>query len=148
MQNLADIGKVIKNKRLSLNLRMDVVALKCGITRATLSLIENGKGNCSINTYLKLSEILGLSLKVNDVSESKNKRERAARLNSALDKKTNRFVIMCIELYSHAVKKSSRYIYNEMNKKGVIQNLTDGYEDLHGMSFEYLNDYIGMLLRN
>ena len=148
MQNLIEIGKVIRNKRLSLNLRMDDVASKCGITRATLSLIENGKGNCSINTYIALAKFLGLLLSFVDDSQNKNKRERATRLNSALDKKINSFVIMCIELYSLEARKSSRYVYQEMNKKGVIKNLTDGYEDLHGMSFEYLNDYIGALLRN
>lgn len=148
MQDLVEIGKIIKNKRLSLNLRMDDVALKCGITRATLSLIENGKGNCSINTYITLANFLGLSLSFTDTFKNNNKRERATRLNSVRDKKINSFVIMCVELYSLESKKSSRDVYQQMNKKGIIKNLIDGYEDLHGMSFEYLNDYIGALLRN
>ena len=64
----------------------------------------------------------------------------------ALDKKINRFIIMCVEQYSSSVNKSSSEIYREMREKGIIDELTSDYEDLHGMSTMYLNDFIGSLL--
>ena len=33
-----------------------------------------------------------------------------------------------------------------MNKEGIINDLIVDYEDLHGMSSEYLNDYIVTML--
>ena len=146
MNELIELGKVIRNKRLSLNLRMDDVALKCGITRATLSRIENGKATCSVNTLFKICHYLNLSLKLGDSNESNEGRKRATRLNSALDKKINRFLIMCVELYSQETKENSRVIYQKMKEKGIINNIIEDYEDLHGMSFEYMNYYIGKLL--
>ena len=54
MENKREIGKNIKNRRLSLNLRMDDVAKEAGITRSTLSAIENGSGNPSLETIMEI----------------------------------------------------------------------------------------------
>ena len=146
MNDLVKIGNKIKEKRLSLNLRMDDLAKKCEITRATLSLIEQGKANCSVETVFKLMNALGLSFELNDKEISIKTRQRASRINSSLDKKINRFVIMCVEQYALNSKNSSHQTYIEMKNKGIIENLSNDYEDLHGMSLEYLNHYIEMLL--
>ena len=148
MQDLVEIGKVIKNKRLSLNLRMNDVALKCGITRATLSSIENGRATCSVNTLFKICDYLELSFKLGEPNEQVEIRKRAKRLNSSLDKKINRFVIMCTELYASQTNESSQSIYNKMKEKGIVENIEKDYEDLHGMSFEYMNYYIGTLIKD
>jgi hypothetical protein len=73
-------------------------------------------------------------------------RKRATRTNSALDKKINRFIVMCIEQYASSVNKSSGTIYNELNKAGIIDELRDDYEDMHGMSTYSINEYIGKRL--
>ena len=44
MERKFEIGRKIKNKRLELNLRMDDVAKRVGITRSTLWSVENGSG--------------------------------------------------------------------------------------------------------
>lgn len=144
MEKLTEIGRVIKNKRLSLNLRMEDVARECQITRATLSSIENGTGNPSIVVVLKLFDVLGLFFDIED--ESLSGRNRATRINLANDKKINRFVIMCIEQYAYSRNLSSQEAYEKMSRSGVIDDLTNDYEDLHGFSFEYLNDYIGAIV--
>ena len=147
METLSNLGTIVKRKRLSLNKRMDDVANEANITRATLWSIEKGNNNYSIGSLMRVLTVLNLSLDVNgDISNSK--RNRAARLNSLLDKKINRFVIMCVEQYADSVNKSSGQAYQEMKQKGVIDDLANDYEDLHGMSFAYLNDYIGALLGN
>ena len=94
---------------------------------------------------MRVLNVLDLSLDVNG-NLSNCKRYRAARINSLLDKKINRFVIMCVEQYADSVNKSSGKVYQEMKQKGVLDDLVNDYEDLHGMSFTYLNDYIGALL--
>lgn len=146
MEEMLIIGKTIKNKRLLLNMRMDDLAKKTGITRATVSSIENGKGNCSALTLLKIMSALGLSFSIGDYQIGENKRNRATRINTKQDKKINRFVVMCVEQYANSINKSSASVYKKMSEKGIIKDLTDDYEDLHGMSFTYLIDYINSFL--
>ncbi len=147
MENMVSIGKTIKEKRLSQNMRMCDLAKEVGITRSTLSSIENGKGNYSINVLLKLFDALGISFVLKDASLPTTNRERATRLNSINDKKINRFIIMCVEQYASYKQKKSREVYRQMLKEHVIKELKEDYEDLHGMSFEYLNDYFDSLLK-
>lgn len=145
MNEISLLGKTIKDKRLSLNLRMDDVANKAGITRATLWSIEKGAGNCSISTFLRILDILDLSFSIKN-DNNNTFRSRATRINTRLDKKINRFVIMCVEQYANSINENSDIVYNKMLAKGIIKDLTDDYEDLHGMSQVYLNDYIDSLL--
>lgn len=145
MEKVLSLGKTIKRKRLSLNLRMDDVAERANITRATLWSIEKGESNYSLNTLLKALDVLGLSLELNNDSKKIN-RNRATRINTLLDKKINRFVIMCVEQYAKSINESSDVAYKRMNECGVLDDLTNDYEDLHGMSTVYLNDYIDSLV--
>ena len=145
MRSIQLLGKIIKSKRLSLNMTMDDVAKQANITRATLWSIEKGNGNCSVNTLFNVLNVLGLSFDL-DNEEPKTKRNRATRTNTKLDKKKNRFVVMCVEQYSAYKNKPSDYIYKIMLKNKVINELQDDYEDLHGMSNIYLNEYIDALL--
>lgn len=146
MNNLVKIGQSLKEKRLSLNLTMDAVANKANITRATLWAIENGKGNYSINSLLSVMNVLSLDMVVNNQIKSKPLRERASRINTLLDKKINRFIIMCVEQYCLEYDKESSKIYDQMKKMNVLNELKNDYEDLHGMSTTYLNSYIHSLL--
>ncbi|MBO5577781.1 MAG: DUF3791 domain-containing protein [Bacilli bacterium] len=145
MENKFEIGEKLKNKRLQLNLRMDDVAKKVGITRSTLWSIENGSGNYTIDTLLKLLNLLNMPINID--KEEQNARKRATRTNSVLDKKINRFIIMCIEQYAASVNQGSGVIYNELNKAGVISELKNDYEDMHGMSTYSLNEYISKRLK-
>ena len=49
---------------------------------------------------------------------------------------------MCIKQYASATKESSKSIYNLLSRKGILQELIDDYEDLHGMSIYSINEYI------
>lgn len=145
MEALSNIGTIIKRKRLSLNKRMDDIASEANITRATLWSIEKGNNNYSIGSLMRVLNVLDLSLDING-DYSNSRRFRAARINSLLDKKINRFIIMCVEQYADSVNKSSGQVYQKMKQKGILDDLVNDYEDLHGMSFTYLNEYIGALL--
>lgn len=146
MNNIVRIGQSLKEKRLSLNLTMDAIAKEANITRATLWAIENGKGNYSINSLLSVMNVLSLDMVVNNQIKSKPLRERASRINSLLDKKINRFIIMCVEQYCLEHNQESSKIYDQMKKMNVLDELKNDYEDLHGMSTTYLNSYIHSLL--
>ena len=65
-----------------------------------------------------------------------------------MDNQINRFVVMCIEQYASSMNISSRMAYLGMKRNSVIKELEDNYEDLHGMSIEYLTDYIKSLVDN
>ena len=146
MENITVLGEVIRNKRLSLNMRMDDVAKQANITRATLGSIEKGLGKCSVSSLLNVMNVLGLSLNIEDSSARDNYRNRATRVNTIQDKKINSFIIMCVEQYADSVNRSSSSVYREMLSKGLIKDMINDYEDLHSMSTEYLNYYIDTLL--
>lgn len=146
MEKLLFLGNAIKEKRLALNIRMDDLARKANITRATLWSIEKGTSNCSIGTVFKLMDVLGLDFNLVNQENDNNVRNRATRINTVLDKKINRFVIMCVEQYALSKNKSSSETYKKMLKSGVVKELENDYEDLHGMSTPYLNDYIESLI--
>ena len=144
MESKFEIGQKLKNKRLEFNLRMDDVAKEVGVTRSTLWAIENGSGNYTIDTLLRLVSFLNMSIDIG--TQTQETRKRATRTNSALDKKINRFIVMCVEQYASSANKSSGTIYNELNKAGVIDELRDDYEDMHGMSTYSINEYINRRL--
>ena len=138
------LGNEIKQRRLALNLRMEDVAKAAGITRSTLWSLEKGTSNCGIQSVLRVLEVLGLSLDIKNNASAE--RRRATRRNLLLDKKINRFVVMCIEQYAKHANKPSQEIYEEMRGAGIIDDLETDYEDLHGMSTAYLNDYFDALI--
>ena len=147
MTNEYKIGKAIKDSRLSQNLTMDYVASKANITRATLWSVEKGNSNCSIQTLLNVMDVLGLSFSLTNNVLSDTKRTRATRINTVKDKKINRFIVMCIEQYAKRVHQGGSAIYKKMLDRGLIKEFEEDYEDLHGMSTLYLNNYIGSLLK-
>ena len=140
MENKNQIGKKLKNKRLQLNLRMEDVAKEVGVTRSTLWAIENGNGNYSIDTLLKLLNFLKLSIEIE--TQEQGGRKRATRTNTTLDRKINRFIVMCVEQYAESIDQGSSYVYSRLNDAGILQELKDDYEDMHGMSTYLINEYI------
>jgi hypothetical protein len=51
------------------------------------------------------------------------------------------FITFCIELYAEHKKADSPEIYQKFAQTGLLNLLKTDYEDLHGMSFEYLNQF-------
>lgn len=142
MKNLVELGVGIREKRLSLNLTMDFVSNKAGITRSTLWSIESGKGNYSINSLMSVIKVLSLDLNFNNFIGTYVSRERASRINPKLIKKINSFIVMCVEQYCLKYMTDGEETYKKMLNMGIVKELTDDYEDLHGMSTEFLNSYI------
>ena len=146
MEKLTELGKILKERRLSLNLSMEYVAQKANITRSTLWAIESGKGGCSIKTLLSLTNVLSLELSLSGKTADFSNRKRASKAYTSKTKELNRFVVDCVEYYASFSDKSGEDAYIEMKSKGIIDLLKNDYEDLHGMSFEYLCEFIGKLL--
>lgn len=146
MENLINIGNKIKQARLKRNLTMDFVAREVGVTRTTLFAIEKGQSNYSINILLKILDYLGLSMSF-DKHVKEEARNRATRLNSKLDKNINKFVIMCVEMYAKYKKASDYDTYSLLKSKKILTELTNDYEDLHGMGTLWLNNYIDSLVK-
>ena len=147
MEKLVIIGQKIRSQRLKLNLRIEDVARKTNISRATLGAIENGKSNCSIKTLFVIFDFLGLDLNLSPKQDlADTSRRRAQRLNTKYQKDINRFIVMCVEQYANYMGYSSSKTYQLIKSSGVIDDLINDYEDLHGMSTEYLNDYISSFI--
>lgn len=147
MINLVEVGNKVKNKRLSLNLRMDDVARQADISRATLWSIESAKGNYTFFNLVKVFHVLNIDIKIETNQLTDSDRVRAAKVDSVPDKTINRFVLFTVEQYAKYINKDRREVYKQLKEKGIINELIDDYEDLHGMSTIYLNDYIDSLLK-
>ncbi len=148
METALIIGKQIRENRLSMNLRMSDLAKKTDITRATLSSIENGKANCSIKTLLKLIDALGMQIDISNTEKHCINRSRASRTNTARDKKINSFLVFCVEQYASFANVSGSQAFKKMKETDLIDWIIFDYDDLHGYSTEYLNNFISDWIRN
>ena len=61
-----ELGSWIKHSRTKLMLNRKDASLFCNISYTTLLNIENGKGTVSIENYLKVASMLGLTLTIKD----------------------------------------------------------------------------------
>ena len=55
---------------------------------------------------------------------------------------------MCIMQYASSIGLSNAEVYEKMQRAGLLDEIEDDYEDLHGMSTMYLNGYIGARLES
>jgi len=59
------------------------------------------------------------------------------------------FQTFCVEHYSQHIQKDSTEVYKMFVNKGVLDLLSNDYEDLHGMGMEYLmqfiDEYLGVM---
>jgi len=148
MVSKESLGRTIKIKRLARNMTMDTLAKRANITRATLSAIENGTGNYSIDTLLVVLGAVDLDIDLESIDNMEIPRKRARRLNTKLDKDINRWLIMTIEQYCSFINKSSLEIYPKMVEKNVVAFLEEEYELLHSLSTPTMNDYISTMMRD
>jgi hypothetical protein len=51
------------------------------------------------------------------------------------------FLTFCIELYAEHKNTAGAEVYQEFARTGLLELLKTDYNDLHGMSFEYLNQF-------
>lgn len=58
------------------------------------------------------------------------------------------FKSFAIEYYSEHIDKPSNEVYAIFKKSGLLTLLDTDYEDLHGMSFEYLMDFFDKYLED
>jgi len=69
MRNITiEIGEIIRQRRELLGLLQPQLADIAGISRRSIQLIENGKANPSLDTLHKITDALGLAIKL-DVKE-------------------------------------------------------------------------------
>ena len=63
------IGKIIKKRRLELNLELKDLQDYSGVNYASISDIENGKANPTIKTLEKLLDALGMQINIEVVNK-------------------------------------------------------------------------------
>ena len=67
------LGEIIKGRRELLGLVQPQLTTLSGISTRTIQLVEQGKGNPSLNTLIQLADSLGLSLELLLKSPSEKK---------------------------------------------------------------------------
>ena len=63
------LGRAIRSKRTEKGWRIDDLALKAGLSRTTVMKIEKGDANVTFANIVLLMELLGLSLRLIDLTE-------------------------------------------------------------------------------
>lgn len=59
------LGNLIKERRKILKVRQEDLAEISGVALRTIVLVERGEGNPSLETLLKIAEVLGMELQLN-----------------------------------------------------------------------------------
>jgi transcriptional regulator with XRE-family HTH domain len=62
--SVTKLGRVIRERRELLGLIQPQLTTLSGISTRTIQLVEQGKGNPSLNTLIRLADPLGLSLEL------------------------------------------------------------------------------------
>ena len=62
--NKKQLGNIIQNRRGFLSVKQEDLAEMAGLSPKTIYLLEQGKGNASIDTLQKIFEVLGLEIQV------------------------------------------------------------------------------------
>ena len=57
------------------------------------------------------------------------------------------FIGFCVEYYADAVQRPGDEIYRLFKREGLLDLLRNDYEDLHGMSMEYMVQFCGEYLK-
>ncbi len=58
------------------------------------------------------------------------------------------FAVFCVEYYADHINKPSSEVYQMFKQSGLLDLLYSDYDDLHGMSFEWLMDYFDRFLED
>ncbi|HRV23641.1 MAG TPA: helix-turn-helix transcriptional regulator [Sphaerochaeta sp.] len=66
---LIDLGERIRLARLRRNIRAQLLADRAGISRQTLSTLENGSGSVSLATFIQVLFVLGLEKDLEEVAK-------------------------------------------------------------------------------
>ena len=69
IEDIEGAGRAVRSQREALKLTQADLAVAAGLTRARLSLLERGKANLSLATFLRLAQALGLQLQMEPASE-------------------------------------------------------------------------------
>jgi hypothetical protein len=89
-----------------------------------------------------------LSREMNRTAQNQITRFKKSYAFGVIDLSRISFVTFCIEFYSKHIQKPSNEVYLLFKKEGILDLLEREYEDLHGMSMEYLMHFIDELIGN
>lgn len=120
-------GKKIKELRIEKGLSQQSLAENCGISRSNLNRIENGKGEASIETLLKLSKVLGPGLIGSHMANNRNESDMLTQYVDDLGKKDFDVFYGLIE---HVCE---NYCENNVDPKITLVNNHFGYDDLRDL---------------
>jgi hypothetical protein len=57
------------------------------------------------------------------------------------------FIVSCVEFYAEHTNRGGSEIYSQFADSGLLDWLRSDYEDLHGLSFEYLMELFDEFLQ-
>lgn len=57
-------------------------------------------------------------------------------------------MVFYVETYADYVQRSGNEVYQQFRREGLLDLLRSDYEDLHGMSMQYMVQFCGDYLKN
>lgn len=86
-KDLSKLGERIRYARLRRQQTMSLVSERAGLSRPTLTAIENGDPGVSLGAYLSVLKVLGLSQDINEVAKDDELGRKLQDLNLETPKK-------------------------------------------------------------
>lgn len=69
MPEIARIGRLFAERRVTLRLTQQAVADLAGVSRSSIQSLERGSGSIKFGSVLEIAEVLGLHFKVSEAAE-------------------------------------------------------------------------------
>ncbi|MED5811161.1 helix-turn-helix domain-containing protein [Mycolicibacterium sp. 050232] len=69
MPEIARIGRLFAERRVTLRLTQQAVADLAGVSRSSLQSLERGSGSIKFGSVLEIADVLGLHIKVSETAE-------------------------------------------------------------------------------
>lgn len=69
MPDIARIGRLFAERRITLRLTQQAVADLAGVSRSSIQSLERGSGSIKFGSVLEIADVLGLHIKVGEMAE-------------------------------------------------------------------------------
>lgn len=116
--NRESIGLKIKEYRIKKNLSQEQLGAIMKVSRSTISKIESGKFNCSIDYLSKFANVLGFSLKISDNETAKEQLVKETVSIEEVDSK--KYLIRMIEPDADSEAVITHYYHNRDSELGAF----------------------------
>jgi transcriptional regulator with XRE-family HTH domain len=135
LMNDIKTGELIKQLRLEKNLSQEALAESAGVSRSNLNRLENGKGEASIETLLKLNKVLGGGLIGSHMAHySNSKKDTNIMLSEYVEESTSELSKKDFNIFYGLIEHvAENYCDGDIDPKVTLINSHVNYDDIRDL---------------